>query len=1350
MTNPQDVVSMTGPEVIAAPANVTVYQEGKTILPDGKVGVGFSGINMMAVGQTAAKVAGDIYTTYQNGQFADKERLLQQEKTDLADKLEIFAYRNQWGKAEEEKAAHQKRVDNILGWSSDSQDGGEMAKRLNTYARSITADYSSKVAVGSMREKDNVENQHLDLLGANFERVVKESKTTDERDSLLDGQAKFAALELARLGIKNDSSGNPMVDAETLLGHSEVERARILKLENMRQSSVDNKALFRAKDKAAAEKSSIDTARGQLTAASSALTVAIDARKNADEIDKAEIAAGRGHHPSFLEERNKGVAQNKQADNTLHAIVYNALKDHGLEVTDYIVDGKLDIPLATSHLASRLPGDDNSREYIKQINDLAGKVQEFKQTHDGPLFANLAASETAQYTQQQQVIGNLVQTNEVRMKVIDSLVTSEAHKQHLRIDAMAKLENGIKQTFDYLIPKPPTPSYKILGKNTGINLEDYNNYFLEVSGIPGIELNAMRNAQGLIDARFTKAPAYVQASFAVAFDAFNKQQEKFFGEGGVSGASKSAAAQQAKNEAAWEVLRTGASTGGVTKVTPQEARDAGVAIIIAGGLDPSMPVQDIIPALKAKRDKDPNAPKIPTGALLTAFPALMSQMAVQGDPSTEGGRLLNQTKQEFMDGLMEYSDPNWAIAANGNNAANAQVEMPDEVVESMVAILSNSSGDRQTANLDVPAMGTMMLSFNPAQRRDLISTLQNDPKYINDPAYTAWVGNLEAMNVGYEGGPIAGFIKGFQLKVPSQQTLAENRDIKLAATNITNAGLDAKMLSNSSAEAKAANDTLIKMQGSLSDFSPSLSIPGMTTDTPFDWETMTPSSQKAVAETFASELTRQAIRDQKEPSGILADGAAKAKLYRKVNETLQKQYSAQLGTDGKYYLGAPQPLTATQRETKIPRSFTGKASNSVNMEINQTEVLGRSMSTNTDTITKSPVAVRSQWTVIPAAEQDDPRIAAVWKANPTLAAVASQVDRNRFPSFADGNPATDGVDIMKAALGEGTTNADIMAAHAAIASFKFSSSISKADTLAGVAALAASARKAFSGEGSSRYHVVFENSTSNIGVGSAKSMVLKDRDGNSVSHMQLGTVSVDSGVGDRVSYAGYSDKQVQDLMFSGNLSSEHDRDGLTGNHDVITKWFNDNPGRDSMRVNRRVVKKGQLGEGYGAIDRAHKWVYDLINPEQSFYYTRRTDENGKTKLHVSTNGTGWDYDDLKTGTVHGPTETFVSTTARNREAVRRAKQTPAEQMAEDRGIDLSEIQPRDMMVGVERWMMGETVDPTLPPDPAIIEQFRRENLTPQARTTEDTGLPPIKEVEAFKARRAKMTQAQRDADDLGG
>jgi len=418
------------------------------------------------------------------------------------------------------------------------------------------------------------------------------------------------------------------------------------------------------------------------------------------------------------------------------------------------------------------------------------------------------------------------------------------------------------------------------------------------------------------------------------------------------------------------------------------------------------------------------------------------------------------------------------------------------------------------------------------------------------------------------------------------------------------------------------------------------------------------------------------------------------------------------------------------------------------------------MSTNTDTITKAPVAVRSQWAVIPAAEEDDPRIAAVWKANPTLAAVASQVDRNRFPSFADGNPATDGVDIMKAALGEGTTNADIMAAHAAIATFKFSPSISKADTLAGVAALAAIARKAFSGEGSPRYHVVFENSTSNIGVGSAKSMVLKDRDGNSVSHMQLGTVSVDSGVGDRISYAGYDDKRIQELMYSENRADQSTRDGLTGGHDVAMKFFNDNPDRDTITLKRRVVTKGERGRQLGPIDRWHTWAYDTLNSEQSFTYTRQTDDSGKTFMNIDDNSgnlvrasNSWRWADLNTPTTREANQrTNASNLARNREAVRLAGMTPAEKQAESIGIDLSEIQPRDMQGGLERWMMGETVDPTLPPDPATIEQLRREKLTPAQRTAEDTGLPipPVSAVESFKARRAKMTRAQRDAEDQGG
>jgi hypothetical protein len=1351
MTNPQDVVSMTGPEVIAAPTNITVYQEGKTILPDVKVGVGFSGINMMQVGQTAAKVAGDVYTTYQNGQFADKERLLQQEKTDLADKLEIFAYRNQWGEAEKEKAAHQKRVDNILGWSSDSQDGGEMAKRLNTYARSITADYSSKVAIGSMREKDNVENQHLDILGANFERVVKESKTPQERDSILDSQAKFAALELDKLGIKQDKSGNPVVDAESLLGHSEVERARILKLENMRHSAIENKALFQAKDKEGVEKNAIGLSRQQLTATATALSTALDVAKEANRVDAEGKASGRLHNPSFVEDRAKAVSQNKSAENMLFAILSRDLKAHGLDVLAYTKDGQVDYRAATLDLSSRLPVGDDSREYLGQINGLANKVQEFKQIVHAPVFKALAEAEAAQYDIQQTTISNLVVSNETRMAAINSSAQPEAVKADLRIRAMGQLEADIKKTFDFLLPSAPQPTSNLLGRATS-NVEDQENYYLELSHVPGIELNALYNSHGVIDDRFVKAPAYVQASFKVAFDAFNKQQEKYFGASGIAGATRAAAKTKESNDNAIEVIRTDAAHSGDTSVSGKRASEAASSAILDYGLEPGLSPDQIIPTLRARLLKDPTAKKLPTAILFMAYPELMSQMAIQGN---EG---VTKVKEEFWAGLSETTDATWTNPAMANRAKSAKVEMPDEVITSLVTLLKSGSDPRGTAALDIPSVGRAMLHFNPSQRADLIAKLQAEQEFSSDVVYKQWVGHLEALNTAYTGGPIEGFIKGFpQNKIPTAQAIDEIRLMRASALRVGDAEVDPRSTGTFSEETLAKYNALQTFKANVADVIPSLVLQGMGT-TPITVDNISPDMRKAIATTFASELANQSILEGVPSSTLLKDSRAKERLYGRVNETLNARFTAQLGDDGMYRPMPAPPASARSRATEPARSTTSRASDSVNLDSQKTLVIANGISTTPELVKSNSTAVVSQW-VSMASDKTPDMTTKHFAADPVMAAVLSQVDPSRIPQFGqDSDKNADATAVIKAAIGVGNTNADIMAAHAAIASFPFNPSTTKEDTLAGIATMAASARKALNGEGNGQFHVVYETLPANVGTGDAKFMVLKDRQGRTVSTMQLNANTVDSGVGDRISYKGYADKQIQELMYSEHRSDQSQRDGLTGSHDVAWKFFNDNPDRDTITLKRRVVEKGERGRQLGFIDRWHNWAYDTLNSEQSFTYTRQTDEDGKTFMNIKDdsgtmlrNGNSWKWADLDSPTTREANKrTAANDLAVRRDAVRRAGMTAEDKMAEDRGIDLSEIQPRDMQGGLERWMMGETVDPTLPPDPAITEQLRRGKLTPEQRTTEDTGLPPSKEVEAFKARRATMTQAERDAEDRGG
>ena len=193
-------------------------------------------------------------------------------------------------------------------------------------------------------------------------------------------------------------------------------------------------------------------------------------------------------------------------------------------------------------------------------------------------------------------------------------------------------------------------------------------------------------------------------------------------------------------------------------------------------------------------------------------------------------------------------------------------------------------------------------------------------------------------------------------------------------------------------------------------------------------------------------------------------------------------------------------------------------------------------------------------------------------------------------------------------------------------------------------------------------------------------MVLKDRDGNTVSHMQLGTVSVDNGVGDRISYSGYTPKQLQGLMHSEHRSDQSQRDGLTGSHDVVMKFFNDNPDQNTITLTRLVVKKGERGHKQGFVDRWHSWAYDTLNSEQSFTYTRQTDEDGKTFMSIKDdsgtmlrNGNSLRWADLNSpSTNEADKRTAASNLVVQRDAVRRARMTQAERWAEDTGIDLSD------------------------------------------------------------------------------
>ena len=381
MSDPYEVKPMKGPEAFVNPTGVTVYQEGKTVLPDTKVGLGYGGFNLQSVGQTAAKVAGDIFTQYKNEQFSDKELLLKNEQQDLQDRLEVYAYRNDWKEAEAEKLRHTKRVNTILGWDLNSEGGGVAAKRLNAFARTIGSDYAAKVAVGSMRDKDNVENDLVDVVGAQFEAIVKGTTDPDERGRTLDGQARFATQELDRLGVKMDKNGNPLINEETLVGRSQVQRAHIFKLENMRVKAQEDKALYAAKDYEAGQKSLIEGARNALVGPTQASQEWGNRLAALADLEKARAASGGAPTKEYVKLRNELGQDFVSTRNLIHATVRALLIQSGYNTDDFTdpTTGKLDTGKAQTELARTLRGD-SAVALLGSISNLHEQMKKFEES----------------------------------------------------------------------------------------------------------------------------------------------------------------------------------------------------------------------------------------------------------------------------------------------------------------------------------------------------------------------------------------------------------------------------------------------------------------------------------------------------------------------------------------------------------------------------------------------------------------------------------------------------------------------------------------------------------------------------------------------------------------------------------------------------------------------------------------------------------------------------------------------------------------------------------------------------------------------------------------------------------
>lgn len=1252
MIDPYAVNPMKGPEVVANPTGVTVYQEGKTVLPDTKVGLGYSGFNMEAVGQTAAKVSGDIYTAYKNEQFSDKELLLKNEQQDLQDRLEVYAYRNDWKEAEAEKLRHAKRVDTILGWDLNSEGGGVAAKRLNAFARTIGSDYAAKVAVGSMRDKDNVENDLVDVTGAQFEAIVKRTSDPAERGRILDAQARFATQELNRIGVKNDKNGNPTISEETLVGKSQVQRAHIFKLENMRVKAQEDKALYAAKDYEAGQKSLIEGARNALVGPTQASQEWGNRLAVLADLEKERAKSNGAPTPEYVKLRNQLGQDFVSTRNLIHATVRALLIQGGYNPEDFIdpKTKKLDTGKAEIELARTLRGD-SAVALLGSIANLHEQMKKFDESDLKRMVSVINAQDKETFDRQTQLNKNLVSSAEDRFKDIDASGNSDFIKTQLKNQVLGALERDMLASFDYLKPKP-TKGTKGLDGQMRSSYEDGLNY---IASIPGLELDSAKNSLGIIENnRFAKYPVYAQDAFQDAWTGFNKVKSLVYKDGNSTAGSKKQAEAAAELAARREVIRNEAPDSRNTNLTAKQTRESAQFQVSRIGIHEDTPPEEILAILKKNKDNKDGV-QIDMSEVVTARADIIPFLLTTGDASITAD--VNAALQTLIDSTTTD------VPAHKNAVRGSHVEAAKELVD----VIRNSvlSGSTNGAKLNTANLTAVLVTLPPSQSADVIAHLMSDPAYTDTNAsiYQYNVRRLALAVKQHKGGDPLKYAKDFdsQYDGVSEASLVELFAIRSAMKDYATKQLDPANVKEMIPENRARFARAQEFKGIIADNVPKLTLVGAT-DVRLDMSSLSASDISApnmvgeINQAFMDSLEVEVAFGKKklEPSQILSSPEAMARVTKRVQDDLSKRFVVQETKDGERFFAPAPPIAADRMPSPVNPAFFGKAGASVSSGNNEGKVLG--LSNSVDSFQNSPVDFVRQFT----SNQSEQAMAA-FGADPIYSAVFSGVPRGTTPVFPGTDKAGSDRALFEAAT-QGKDNYSILIAQAVLNTYKFDQTVSKEDTLVAVAQRAASIRKGIENPGSdSEMFVEFHSTPANNGTGYTTKMVIVS--GNKVvASMEPNASSVDAGVSSRISYKGMDQSRLQALMesdtrqYGSDLSDPH-----SGNEMIMAKWFRDNPDQDSVRIVRNVVDAKANDGQYGFIANTARWVSNVLSPKQPFTYTRGTEEDGSQVLYKN----GYPVPFI---TLRGPNterQSFVDRVREQREAVRRAGLTMEERAYED-------------------------------------------------------------------------------------
>jgi len=1259
------ILSPTGPEGFETPV-VQMYQEGKTILPDTKIGVGYSGINMTAVAQSALQAGSEIYAGYKENQVAEKEALLKKEAQDMSDRLDIFTLKNDWQSAEAEKPAHQARVKEILGYDPNEK----ASSRLGSMALSMSASYNAKVAIGSLQEKDQVENTAIVAYANRMKSDIANAPTVAERDRLTNEMERFSRQELSRLGYKSDVtlsktisnfgmpevSNQASITAESLRGRSAVEQDRILKLQDLLLTSQDTKTRHLASDaKAEAEyqeklkKASLfdiyaalsgSEQVGQgITGQLSELATLLAAK--ADE-------GGNIANDEYLKLRAKTLSNVYQMQNTVNGTIRHLLQQAGVtNPKEFLTDDGDFKYLEVLPFLTRAMGEDG-KEIITKLGNMTAMIDAGKSgvlSREARTMDKVIAQE---YKIRETNVKSLRISYDTAISAINSSTAPETTKNSARLYALAQLEQNIMKEFEYLNPEWKAASAERSRLKTSPAEHSPQQAGGQLRGllqrgsdIPGLELDAFVNATAQFDTRGLKQPNYAAAAFAQAYELYNEAQRKAFPEGTTS-ATKAQVAKEAELSHEYSAWSTGETSGGKSAVTAERTREV-VAFnaTLNYGYQHDMTPDSFIASLRERQRQDPEARKIPTRDLMALYPEIVDFAKLTGDPAFMA---VKEENRSLVAGLTAPPGP-----ATSNAAASVTTHVSKETSNAFKNVLEQ--GATNGATLDVSYLGTILLSHSPQERSELILELKSSKMYEN----TLYRHNVDALATASEtftsGADTTEHMK--TIKTVSADDMQQLRNVSSALTRGKTNNDPTKVNTTAGDDVKASAEMFAKLKPALDDIFTKLQLSGSSELlTAAEIENPNQAGVRDVLyDEFAKALTAETTFNQegKTPQDILSSPEGWDQIRFKMRESMQKKYTVVRGQTGPQFVPyIPDARQPAQIELSAD-VFTGApAGHKVRGE--ETPLITNSDSLSTASTQSDADNYQLFIQFGPKTTWDDPNLTVktAFKTNPYHTAMATQVATGPIPVYGDDGPndkanrEADLIALFDAAKGSGTDNGSIVAGIAAINAYKFTPGETLDQSKQGLTTLSREIKAGFSGK-SKDYHVEYRMEPGNSGEVNKQTLVVLDREGKPLARMQIGPKTINDKA--QVSLQGKSEvwlreamrRDTKEMVSAGVIyDPEHN-----GNDAVITKWFADNPDKNTVSLRRqgkapvfRVDVPEWMGRGFLAetwrgettytyergIDHdngGNEVVLDVTHtPENSMFYDHLGFRNKKTKYPV--------------------------------------------------------------------------------------------------------------------------------------